>query len=523
VPACQSAQANKSSIGCEYYAQEPDPQGSGACYAAFIVNTWNAPITISVDLAGTPLNVSNFARMPSGSGKALTLTPLPSGGLPAGQVAVLFLSDAPTTGGNLFPCPASLLGGATPPHVGANVTGTGIGAAYHITTSAPVAAYDIYPWGGGASAVTSATLLFPTSAWDTNYIAASIWPWEGIFPQNQLQITAASDATTITINPTAAIVGGMGVPGTPQGVPQSYVINKGEILEFEQNDELWGSAIQSDKPIGVWAAHSGLFLPSAKCCADAMHQQIPPIRLLGSEYVAVRYRQRSLSIAEETPPWLVMAVVDGTTLTYEPSPPAGAPMSLNAGQGVRFNASGPFVVRSQDALHPIYVASYMTGGAMIKDTAPNAPEGAPGDPEFVNVVPTAEYLKKYIFFTDPTYPETDLVFVRKKGQDAMFHDVTLDCAGAITGWLPADSSGNYEYTRVDLVRGNFVPQGNCDNGRHEVQSDAPFALTVWGWGTAATGGNVFDPTSFYSQWVSYAYPAGQGVAQINTVVVPVTK
>jgi hypothetical protein len=48
--------------------------------------------------------------------------------------------------------------------------GTGIGSAFHITTSAPVVAYQIYPYGGGESKITGATLLLPTSVWDTNYI-----------------------------------------------------------------------------------------------------------------------------------------------------------------------------------------------------------------------------------------------------------------------------------------------------------------------------------------------------------------
>jgi hypothetical protein len=521
VPACQSAVANESTAGCEYYAQEPDPAGSGACYAAFIVNTWNAPVTIGVELAGQPLDITKFARVPTGSGQSLTFSPLPGGQLPAGQVAVLFLSNAPQNGGNLFPCPSNI-GGAVPPHIGANVVGTAIGDAYHVTTSAPVAAYDIYPWGGGPSAVTSATLLLPTSAWDTNYVAVSAWEWQPPgMPFPALQIVAAQDGTKVTINPTVDIPAGQGVAGTTKGVPVTYALNKGQILELEEQGELNGSPIQADKPIGVWVTNGCVDIPMSNAYCDSIHQQIPPVRLLGSEYVGVRYRQRSLSVPEETPPWLVMGIVDGTTLSYEPSIPPGAPTSLDAGQTVKFNAAGPFVVRSQGADHPLYVAAYMTGCGTILNAAPMNPEGCPGDPEFVNVIPTAEYLTRYIFFTDPTYPETDLVLVRQKGADAQFHDVTLDCAGVLTAWNDVGSSGNYQYARVDLVRGDFVKQGNCDNGRHEIHSDAPFALTVWGWGTAATGTTFSSPT--FSQSVSYAYPAGQGVAQINTVVVPITK
>jgi hypothetical protein len=93
-----------------------------------------------------------------------------------------------------------------------------------------------------------------------------------------------------------------------------------------------------------------------------------------------------------------------------------------------------------------------------------------------------------------------------------FKDVTLDCAGVLGGWQPIGAS-DFEYTRTDLVRHNFQQQGNCDNGRHEIKSDAPFGLTVWGWGTHET-----DPT-FVSTYVSYAYPAGENVHPINGVVV----
>lgn len=76
-------------------------------------------------------------------------------------------------------------------------------------------------------------------------------------------------------------------------------------------------------------------------------------------------------------------------------------------------------------------------------------------------------------------------------------------------------NGSFEYTRVDLIKGNFEKQGACDNGRHLAKSTARFGLTVWGWGSAKA-------TSFSTQAVSYAYPAGASVVPINDVVVPPT-
>jgi len=79
----------------------------------------------------------------------------------------------------------------------------------------------------------------------------------------------------------------------------------------------------------------------------------------------------------------------------------------------------------------------------------------------------------------------------------------------LTGWQPV---GDYEYTRIDLVTGEFQNVGNCSNGRHEMSSDVAFGVVVWGWGGYSS--------QFYTQWVSSAYPAGASVQSINEVVVP---
>jgi hypothetical protein len=61
--------------------------------------------------------------------------------------------------------------------------------------------------------------------------------------------------------------------------------------------------------------------------------------------------------------------------------------------------------------------------------------------------------------------------------------------------------------------------GKCDTGRHEMKSDAPFGLWVWGWGGPWTLGP--DGSGVSTQSVSYAYPAGMSVAPINDVVIPI--
>ncbi len=522
VDACASADANKSTFGCEFYAVDPDvisitpgqagaPQG--ACFAMYLANTWTSPVNITADWAGQPVDVATAAVIPNGTGTALTYQALGGTALQPGQVAILFLSQAPNEASPEpelnFTCPA----GVKPAFAqdGA-VHGTAMGKSFHVKTDRPVVAYDIFPFGGGQSAATSATLLVPTSAWDVNYIAVNAYQKDVLVSEAQpfLEVVASQANTTVTISPVAAIAGGTGVAAAAQGQPTKYVLaNPGDYVQFTQDAELTGSPILADKPVGVWGGATCLNIDVNTCCCDSAHQQLFPVKTLGHEYVAARYRDRISGTAESTP-WRLVGAVAGTTLTYEPATPKGAPTTLSVGQVAQFSTIAPFVVRSQDDQHPFYMSAHMTGADTIDPTEVYGR----GDPEFVNVIPPAEFLASYVFFTDPTYPETDLVIIRVKGT-AGFADVTLDCGGTVTGWLPIGSSGTYEYAHVDLSTGDFQPVNGCNNGRHEIKSSTPFGLTVWGWGSEAT-------TSFYSEYVSYAYPAGASVQPINTVVVPPT-
>ena len=101
-----------------------------------------------------------------------------------------------------------------------------------------------------------------------------------------------------------------------------------------------------------------------------------------------------------------------------------------------------------------------------------------GDEEFVNILPPAQFLTKYVFFTDPTYSTTNLVLTRVKGASG-FKDVKVDCLGTVSGWKPIGSSGKYEWVGVDLVRGK-VGVGSCKNGPQVASSEGQFGLMVWG-------------------------------------------
>lgn len=498
--ACEAAELFKGSEGCEFWAVKTEiiPAGSGTCFAAFIANTSDQPAHIEVEYQGAQLPVASFTRIPSGQGMGVVYNPYDAAaGIPPDEVAIVFLSRGP---GALIDCP---IPAGIPQET--QVVGTGRGSAFRITTDQPVSAYQMLPYGSGSAAATSATLMLPTSVWDVNYVAVNAYQKSQFVAEAEplFVVVADEDATKVTLDPKVAVNGGPNVPGGPAGTPIEYTLNRGETIQFRQTAELTGSPLFADKKIGVFGGASCLNIPVLEQACDGSHQQIPPIKALGNKYPAVRYRNRAGQ--EESPPWRLVGVVDNTQLTYAPSKPPGAPDVLMFGQVAEFNSPGQFVVTSQDADHPFYMAAYMTGGLPFNGT---------GDPEWVNVVPSAQFLDKYVLFTDPTYPETSFVVIRRKVEGA-FGEVNLGCAGVLGGWQPLDA--DHEFMRIDLVTGNFQNVGGCSNGRHELTSTHPFGVTVWGWGSLATGGIMGQLQ--YSQYVSYAYPAGAGLRAINDVQV----
>lgn len=507
IDACSAAVANKAAIGCEYYATFMDQILGDVCFAAIVTNTWGTPVHIQVDYQGAPLTVADFARIPSGfgastgakdAGPVLNYAPYdPVGGLPAGQVAILFLSGDPN-GAVACPVPAAVPTGVMHKNT------TTIADAFHITTDLPIVAYQINPYGGGYAQTTGASLLLPTSVWDTNYVAVNVSAYDTSSDQDldpSLNIVAAADGTVVTMLPIADVDGGGGVPAALAGQPLSFTLNQGQHAQITQPGELTGSIVQSNKPVGLMAGQVCERHPIGVQFCDHGEQMIPPVQALGSEYVGVPYRPRiptELSVS-----WRIVGTVDGTELTWTPA--VGGPSTLKKGQVVDWDTGTPFHVTSQDSEHPFMIFTYMSGNQLLPGLT------GIGDPDFVLDIPPQQYLTRYVFFADPTYPETNLVIVRMKSQaDMTYKDVTLDCAGAVGGWTQL---GDYQWTRVDLSTGNFKTVNGCSNGAHQISSDAPFGLWVWGWGSPLT-----NPV--YTQDVSYGYPGGMNVQHINRVVIP---
>ncbi len=498
VPACDAAAASQGNMGCDFVAATPHffagccgfSPIAPPCFAVFVTNNWDKEARLLVSRDGVSYDPTTFGRIASTDPNPANWPPLPATGVPQGEVAVLFLSDDPASvnGGTSLTCPvppAVRAPNGTAIWPGDGSGGTARGMAWHIVSDAPVSAYDILPFGGAASFLPSAQLLFPTSAWGDNYLAVLPLPSMGP-PWGQ--VVAAQDGTTVQILPSVALPGGTNVTPAPANTQASFTLNAGEYIQW-QGSEMTGSVIQSDKPVAfiggdAYQCYSSLTSSGGGC--DSGHQMTPPVRALGQEYIAPPFRSRG---GIESIPYRIVGAVDGTALSYEPAVP-GAPATLSQGQSVTFESTIAFRVTSQDEDHPFYIAQVMPGYGCI------------GDEDFVNLLPPAQWLSRYVFYTDYSYPTTNLVVVRMDN-GAGFQDVSIDCLGAISGWQPIGNT-NYQITNVDLMRDGVSANGMCANGPHTAESQAPFGLMVWGLSSCA----------------SYAYPAGGNAATINQVVLP---
>lgn len=493
VPACE---IDSASTGCEFFAVPPSPQpeSAGSCFAAIVTNTWDAPTRIDAEYAGRSLDLATSARIVRSENGEVVYAPF-SGELQPGEVAVLFLSASRNQSESQnVPCPL----GVIPALEDTSRNGTLRASTIQIKTTAPVSAYSIYPFGGATSHTPGASLLLPVRAWKNGYVVtnpAEIMRRGGKPAYAATQIVAAEDDTDVVVIGSQHIQPGRDVEGAARGVPQTYRLRRGEQLQFEQDPELTGTRISANKKIGVWSSHACMDIPTGYCCCDSAHLQLFPVGTMGREYAVVPYLARTGAEVGEDYLFRITGAVDGTVLTYEPARPEGAPATIDAGESVPFTSRSPFVVRSQDSDHPIAVYAFMTGA--IEGTGE-------GDPDFTSVVPTEQYLGRYVFFVDPTYRNSQLVVVRSREEGKSFEPVVLDCAGPLDGWQAVGTSGKHEYTTVRLTK-SFEPQavgtGTCGAGRHVLESRGPAAVTIWG----------------TDNWASYGYPGGAAIRSLNNV------
>ncbi|MEM6295911.1 MAG: IgGFc-binding protein [Myxococcota bacterium] len=460
VGSCEEAAQNASNQGCEFWAVDLPNAWAG-------INGSPAPADqqFAVVVANTASEASASVQVFNGvSGAMVETTSVPPGQIHEFRLPALNQEPRANTYG---------------------------GQSYRVESDVPITAYQFNPLDNTVQVFSNdASLLFPTPVLDTDYTAITgnaLWLSTDAEPNGDnagafVSVVATEDATTVDLFATWGLYA-----GDTQGV----TLNRGEVFTAVSvipganmgDGSLSGSRVVADKPVAVFAGNVATLEPNpGQCCADHLEQQMLPLVAWGDSYLAAP--PPSPTVPGEIVPaaYRITGSFDGTTLTYSPAPPPGAPTTINAGETVRFETNLPFTVTSGDpeqsfALTQFLLSSQALGGAFSSQ----------GDPAMISLPAAAQYQEDYIFLVPDGYASNYVTVVRQQGASVERDGVSVDAAG----WMPLGVLDGVGYEYVHLA---------VETGSHRVVSDQPCGIVSVG----------------YDQDVSYGYPGGSGLEVIST-------
>ena len=165
-------------------------------------------------------------------------------------------------------------------------------------------------------------------------------------------IVATQNNTTVTITPSSALV------GRAAGVPFTIVLNEGETFSCVGTDlsaagTLAGSKVTSNKPIAITHSDDSLFNNGAW---DLIGDQIVPVSVLGTEYIAVKGQATNERI-------YIVATEDNTT--YYLNGISTATVNISTGQVQSYAIAGNAISVNSDK--PVYVMHLSGFGTEMGD------------------------------------------------------------------------------------------------------------------------------------------------------------
>ena len=514
---CEAAAEHPSNLGCDFWAADLDNESSSvgaftndaaaAQFAIIVANNNDYPVVVTV--------TKNISRV----------------GEPLDERAVASVS-IPMRGVQKIDLPQREVDGA----MGQNGTYTrnsGSGTfvsphGYHVVSTGPVVVYQFNPIKQQFS--NDASTLIPTSAIGMDYVIIGYntanpcgnpqLPVESIPDHTAITILPTQDDTTITVTPTHPIKASAGDTGlpiamTPKGQALTFTASRYTVVNLEseqpndgnvfacamsgQNGDFTGSTIHADKPIvvftngergiGFGGAENVVYPPDWNdemddtCCTDHLEEQLLPVTALGREFAVPRSPIRSTYSNWVEPDIVrVVATVDGTQITTNLPAPYDS-FTLDARQQKTFAATTGFALK---ATEPVQIATYLVSQHFIK-------QGYTGDPSQLLIPAAEQHRKDYVFLIPPDWDKDYIVIAKPVGANVMIDGFPL-------GMAEFDSCVT---APIGNVAGTDYEQVTCPaaDGRHTVEADMPFGLSVFG----------------YFNVGSYAFVGGSDVKLINPI------
>lgn len=261
---------------------------------------------------------------------------------------------------------------------------------------------------------------------------------------------------------------------------------------IDENNDLTGSLIESDKPIAVFSGHVRAEIPhgflnqnSTTSSRDHLVEMLPPVNAWGYSALIAPYSTASL-------PDLVRIIShdNGNKITINGTLVA----TLNAGEFYEIpKLTGPASVQSSN---PILVGQYLhtsrygvSGGGGT----------AYGDPAYSLVFPVEQFDTSYTFMVDEDASAFTGNFINIVTCESGFTDMLLD------GNLISSSSG---FSAQKFPGSKYVyAQVRVSQGSHKISASLPFGITVYAMGGvdsyAYPGGSLIDSFRTNSKNIEY--------------------
>ncbi|HUH05228.1 MAG TPA: IgGFc-binding protein [Kofleriaceae bacterium] len=491
---CAEAEANRSYLGCEYWAVDLDnaievnglPNGVFGCLLAGGTELTNVKVCINGTTVEGECDPGDTCPKAEFTCEAHTVCGFDAQHSPFAivvsnpqtfSVNVTLSNSTGTT--QTVAVAAGQVHKMYPQMMGfpdQSLDGSGKSAkAYKITADAPIVAYQFNPLDNADVFSNDGSLLIPRSTFDGRYYAMS-WPTLNrrngtTLPKNDyhgyLAVVAWEDDTQISVTPTADITIGIdGFAAIAEGTPTAFTLNAFEVLHLQAantvakpSQDLTGSIVESTnaKTFGMFGGHEAIVIQntSSSCCADHVEEMMFPTSTWGIEYAIARSQSRGKG---EPDLLRVMAQADGTQVTFNPSPAEGTCPTLNAGQFCDVKIQVDTEVSGGDK--PILIGHYLLSVIVAA--------GDLGDPAMALAVPTEQFRSTYTFLVPSEYAQQYVSIVANAGAT-----VTLD-GNAVSGFTNFGSSG-YAAVRVPV-----------QPGQHKIDCGGGCGIEVYGYDDAVS-------------------------------------
>jgi hypothetical protein len=499
VNACDAARAERSTVGCDYYAVDLDnAYGEGEILGGVFPNPSEEQFAV---VLANPGDVTVGARV--------TLNEGPPGG-PLLEQIVGDWAIAPR-GLVRIDLPAREIDGSVTANDG---PGTFLSSrAYRIRTNYPVVAYQFNTIVQSYS--NDASTLIPISALGTHYrvmthtsanpldVSELGFPPEPGFPDHgTLTVVGTEAETRVQVTVSADVLGGGGVPATPKGGLVEVTLGPYDVLNLETRPitvsevmagelaDLTGSVVTADRPVAVFAGAERVGIAPADwdpgeegggCCAEHIEEQLLPTTAWGTHYAVARSPVRSSVPGRPEPDvYRIMADRDGTTVNTDLDPPHDV-ILLDENQWVQLSSTRSFAVESDG---PIAIQQLLVSQDVVEFWRP----GHAGDPSMISMPAVEQYRDDYVFLVPDTF-DSDYVVISQPVGTA----VELDGDPSGTGACSSAPGGTVSGVAYETVTCPLV------DGTHRVRADRPVGIFVYGYHSAG----------------SYAYFGGSNIQVIN--------